>query len=63
MCLPWQLRGIRAIERFNEVGARPAYEEAAPPWSAEAREAIERLPAFARNGNFLSVTEAARPDG
>ena len=58
--LPWNIRSYRAIERFNTVEPRPVnYAAARVPWTPPAIEIIRSLPAFAREGNFLLLTDLA----
>lgn len=55
---PWMLRSHAALERFNTAEARPIpWQAARPPWSPEARAALQRLPAFCREGIFLMLTD------
>lgn len=55
--LPWNVRSHRAIERFNTVDPFPPdFGRAAVPWSPEASDFIQSLPAFARDGNFRFIT-------
>lgn len=64
VCLPWSIRGSLATQRFNTISADvPDYEHASPPWSVEAREFLDSLPAFAREGNFRFITHLAQLDG
>lgn len=55
---PWIFRSHAALERFNTIEARPLpWEAARPPWSPEARAALQQLPAFCREGIFLMLTD------
>jgi hypothetical protein len=62
--LPWNLRSHRAIQEFNTVEPRPLnYAAARVPWTPQAIEYIRALPAFAREGNFLLLTDLAASRG
>ncbi|MHC5023472.1 MAG: hypothetical protein ACYTGG_06115, partial [Planctomycetota bacterium] len=64
VCLPWSLRGSAAARRFNVTAAPlPSNDAVRPPWTADARAAIEALPAFAREGNFRFITSLAAQAG
>lgn len=55
--LPWTIRSFRAIQEFNTVGSEPVrFEAAEVPWTPQAIEYLQRLPAFARSPNFRFVT-------
>ncbi len=62
-CAPWAWRSHQALVRFNREGARIDFVRAQPPWTASARAELERLPAFAREGNFAFLTQLARQRG
>ncbi len=63
-CLPWSLRGSAAVERFNTTLRRPIpFAQVSPPWDASARAALDELPAFAREGCFLHLSDLARAAG
>lgn len=51
VCLPWSITTARATARFNTDAPAIQYERLQPPWTADARAAIESLPAFARANN------------
>jgi hypothetical protein len=56
--LPWTLRAHEAVVRFNEVEPRPIpFVGTRPAWSPDAQVALRELPAFAREGMFLMVTD------
>lgn len=62
--LPWNIRSYRAIQRFNTVEPRPIdYASARVPWAPDAVEYVRGLPAFAREGNFLRLTDLAAAAG
>lgn len=63
VCAPWAWRSHQALVRFNREGARIDFARAQPPWSEEARAELERLPAFAREGNFAFLSHLARQRG
>lgn len=63
VCAPWAWRSHQALVRFNRDGARIDFARAQPPWSDDARAEIERLPAFAREGNFAFLSHLARQRG
>jgi hypothetical protein len=53
VCLPWSWRSHLATKRFNEVESSAIdFENARPPWTKDAQDFLNRLPAFARQGNF-----------
>lgn len=59
--LPWTLRSHAAAQRFNTHESQPIdWAAATPPWSPEARAFFDRLPAFARAGNFAYAEHLAR---
>jgi hypothetical protein len=60
VCAPWILRSHAATQRFNRDGPVIPYGSAQPPWTPAARDFLERLPAFARAGNFSFLSELAR---
>lgn len=64
VCLPWSVAGSLAAARYN-VTERQAvsFDTLAVPWTADARAAIARLPAFARPGNVGYCTALARQAG
>lgn len=63
LCAPWTLRSHAATQRFNREGPTIPYADAQPPWTPAARAALERLPAFAREGNFAFLSQLARSGG
>lgn len=55
---PWMFRSHAALERFNTIEPRPIpWQAARPPWSPEARAALQQLPAFCREGIFLMLSD------
>jgi hypothetical protein len=63
VCAPWAWRSHVAAARFNREAPRLDFERAQPPWSAAARAELERLPGFAREGNFAFLSHLARQNG
>jgi len=63
LCAPWSLRSHAATQRFNREGPTIPYDSTQPPWTPAARAALERLPAFARAGNFAFLSDLARRGG
>jgi hypothetical protein len=62
--LPWNIRSYRAIQRFNTAEPRPIdYASARVPWAPDAVDYLRDLPAFAREGNFLQLTDRAAAAG
>lgn len=58
ICLPWTLRAHDAVVRFNDVEPRPIpFTGTRPAWNPDAQAALRELPAFAREGLFLMVTD------
>ena len=58
ICLPWSLRAHDAVVRFNEVEPRPIpFTGTRPAWNPDAQTALRELPAFAREGLFMMVTD------
>jgi hypothetical protein len=64
VCVPWIVRSHRAVERFNTVAAeQPDFQNARPPWTADARAFLLGLPAFARAGSFAFLQHLASTAG
>lgn len=59
-CAPWSWRSHLATARFNRDGPRIDFAQASPPWTEAARAELQRLPAFAREGNFAFLSHLSR---
>lgn len=62
-CAPWVWRSHLATVRFNRDGPRIDFARSSPPWTEAARAELQRLPAFAREGNFAFLSHLARQQG
>jgi len=64
-CLPWQIRAWNAVAAFDRDALQglPDFNAAQPPWSADARAALEALPPFARLPNFQYLNALAAQQG
>ena len=63
VCAPWSLRSHAAAERFNTEAPPLPYAQAQPPWTPAAQAFMDRLPAFAREGNFAFLSAQSRQAG
>ncbi|MCK6447058.1 MAG: glycosyltransferase family 39 protein [Planctomycetes bacterium] len=63
VCAPWSVRAHLATADFNHHAAPIAWDSLVPPWSADARAAIDGLPAFAREPNARYLTDLRRAAG
>ncbi len=64
VCLPWSIAGSRHIQAFNsnlieEVG----FDSTPVKWTADARNYVNNLPAFARSGNVAFMNALALQNG
>jgi hypothetical protein len=63
VCAPWAWRSHVAVARFNREAPRIEFARAQPPWTDAARAELEKLPGFAREGNFAFLSHLARQSG
>ena len=58
--LPWTLRSHAAVLRYNTECASIPYDSMWPEWRDDAIAEYEKLPAFARTGNFATLNTFVR---
>lgn len=58
--LPWTLRSHAAVVRYNTECAPIPYDSMWPEWREDAIAEYEKLPAFARTGNFATLNTFVR---
>lgn len=63
VCLPWSVKGSRAIAAYNRTGVAVQYAAAEPAWAGDGRAFLEGLPAFCRAELHQYVSFIARQDG
>jgi len=61
--LPWNLRSYHAIQRFNTAPQEASVAVGPVAWTSDAVAFLDRLPAFARQGNFRRLSDLALAAG
>jgi hypothetical protein len=61
ICLPWSISGSIATHRFNTIAENlPDYDQSPIRWTPEARQFLDSLPAFTRDGTFKFMNALAQ---
>ena len=63
LCVPWTIRSHNAAHKFNTDAPPIFFATAQPPWTPAAIAYLNRLPAFARAGNFAFMCELNKRSG
>ena len=63
LCVPWSIRSHNAAHKFNTDAPPIFFATAQPPWTPAAIAYLNRLPAFARAGNFAFMCDLNKRSG